>query len=595
MTEPMTLMAPASARVAVSPGVRKAPTGITGLDEVTGGGLPRGRTTLVAGAAGSGKTLLGVEFLVHGALDYDEPGVLMAFEESDADLAANVASLGFDLDQMQADGKLSIESFRLDPRMIVETGEYDLDGLFIRLGAAVDALGAKRVVLDSIEILFSALRDTGAVRAEITRLFAWLKDRDLTAIATGEKGDGLITRHGIEEYVSDCVITLDHRVHEQISTRRLRVVKYRGSLHGTNEFPFLITDRGIVVLPVTSAHLDHKASQERVLTGVPRLDNMLGGGIYRGSSVLLSGEAGTGKTTLAAKMLESVCAQGERALFVTLEESPAQLIRNMASVGIDLAQWVDKGLLRLWAVRPTAYGLEMHLASLLRMVEDFDPSIVALDAMASLNTNGVTADVTSLIIREIDHLKSRGLTAVLTSLLDSGDERDASGVSSLMDTWLLIRNVRTNGEQNRLLSVRKSRGTAHSNQVREFVLSNRGLDLLDVSVGANGEIVGSARLAVEAEERVAALHRAEVIDRRHRALVRRRAEAVAQVEALHASLDAEEAEAERLDTDDARRLRVIEREEAAMGFHRGADAAAESGDIPAPATTLNGASSHDDK
>jgi len=349
-----------------------------------------------------------------------------------------------------------------------------------------------------------------------------------------------------------------------------------------------------VVLPVTSAHLDHKASQERVLTGVPRLDNMLGGGIYRGSSVLLSGEAGTGKTTLAAKMLESVCAQGERALFVTLEESPAQLMRNMASAGIDLKRWVDAGLLRLWAVRPTAYGLEMHLASLLRMVQDFDPSIVALDAMASLATNGVTADVTSLIIREIDHLKSRGLTAVLTSLVDS-DEREAMGVSSLMDTWLLIRNVQTNGEQNRLLSVRKSRGTAHSNQVREFVLSDRGLDLLDVSVGANGEIVGSARLAVDAEERVAALQRAEIIDRRHRALVRRRAEAVAQVEALHASLDAEEAEAERLDSDDARRLRVIERDEAAMGFHRGADAAADSGDFPATAATLNGASSHDDK
>jgi circadian clock protein KaiC len=593
MSEPTTAVRPASSSATANPGIRKAHTGIEGFDEVTGGGLPHGRTTLITGAAGSGKTLFGIEFLVHGALDYDEPGVLMAFEESGADLAANVASLGFDLDQMQADGKLSIESFRLDPRMIVETGEYDLDGLFIRLGAAVDALGAKRVVLDSIEILFSALHDTGAVRSELARLFAWLKDRDLTAVATGERGDGLITRHGIEEYVSDCVITLDHRVHEQISTRRLRVVKYRGSLHGTNEFPFLITDRGIVVLPVMSAHLEHTASRERVLTGVPRLDTMLGGGIYRGSSVLLGGEAGTGKTTLAAKMLESACAHGERALFVSEEESPAQLVRNMASVGIDLQRWVDAGLLRLWAVRPTAYGLEMHLASLLRMVNDFDPSIVALDAMASLNTNGVITDVTSLIIREIDLLKSRGLTAVLTSLLDAGDERDASRVSSLMDTWLLIRNVQTNGEQNRLLSVRKSRGTAHSNQVREFVLSGSGLELLDVSVGANGAIVGSARLAVEAEERVAELQRAEVIDRRHRGMARRRTEAVAQVEALHAILDAEEAEAERLDSDDARRLRVIEHEEAAMGFHRGADAAADAGDVPAGPATLNGATAHD--
>ena len=487
-------------------GVRKAPTGIQGLDEVTGGGLPRGRTTLIAGGAGSGKTLLAIQFLVHGARDYGEPGVLLAFEESEADLAANVASLGFDLDKMQADGLLALDAVHLDPATFIETGEYDLEGLFLRLGLAVDAVGAKRVVLDSVEVLFGSL-DPVAVRSELTRLFAWLKERDLTAIVTGEKGDGALTRHGIEEYVSDCVITLDHRVHDQISTRRLRVVKYRGSLHGTNEFPFVITESGIIVLPVTSAHLDHEAPVERILTGVPRLDHMLGGGIYRGSSVLISGEPGTGKTALAAKMLEAACARGERCLFVSLEESPAQLTRNMASLGIDLKRWVDAGLLRVWAVRPTAYGLEMRLVAFLRQVEEFDPSTVALDSRASLyHSNGRINDVTSFVIRQIDHLKSSGITAIMTSLIDAG-ERDTSRVFSMMDTWLSIRSVQTNGEQYRLLSVRKSRGTSHSNEVREFVLSDTGFDLLDVAVGANGAMVGSARLAVEGEEAAMGTHR----------------------------------------------------------------------------------------
>jgi circadian clock protein KaiC len=550
----------------------KAPTGVKGLDEVTGGGLPRGRPTLIAGGAGSGKTLLGVEFLVHGALDYGEPGVLLAFEESDADLTANVASLGYDLHQMKEDGLLVIDAFRLDPAEFVETGAYDLDGLFIRLALAVDAIGAKRVVLDSIEVLFSALNDTATVRSELGRLFRWLKDRGLTAVVTGEKGEGTITRQGIEEYVSDCVITLDHRVHEQISTRRLRVVKYRGSLHGTNEFPFLITGRGIVVLPVTSAHLDHDASSERVATGVSRLDHMLGGGVFRGSSMLISGGAGTGKTTLSAKMLETACLRGERALLVSFEESPAQLVRNMASVGIDLKRWVDQGSLRLWAARPSAYGLETHLASLLQMVEDFDPSMVALDAMTSLGNNGVAADVTALITREIDHLKSRGITAVMTSLAHSGDEAEAAGVSSVMDTWLLIRNVESNGERNRLLFVRKSRGSSHSNQVREFVLKDTGLELLDIAVGPDGAIVGSARMSAEADILAAVARRTEEIDRRKRHLARRRREVDAQVEALRSSLEDEVAEVEHLDIDDVRRDRVTLSDETAMGVHRWSDA-----------------------
>jgi len=545
-------------------GLYKTPTGIRGLDDITDGGLPGGRTTLIAGPAGSGKTLLGIEFLVHGALEYGEPGVLLAFEESEKDLAANVASLGFDLPRLQADGLLAVDAFRVDPALLVEAGEYDLEGLFLRLGLAVDAVGAKRVVLDSLEVLFGALGDAATVRAEFTRLFGWLKERNLTAIVTSEQGEGSITRHGIEEYVSDCVITLDHRVHEQVSTRRMRVVKYRGSVHGTNEVPFLITEGGMLVLPGTSAK-DHDASLERLLTGVPRLDHMLGGGIYRGSTVLINGEVGTGKTTLAAKMIEATCGRGERAVFVTSEESPAQLMRNMSSVNIDLKRWMDQGLLRLWA-----YGLEMHRASLLRQVEEFQPTMVALDSMVSGSVGGVSSDVTSLFIREIDHLKSQGVTTVLTSSTHP-DRRDLSGLSSLADTWLVIRNVQTNGEHNPLLSVMKSRGSAHSRQVREFIHSSSGLELLDVSVGANGVVVGSARLALDAENRASSEHRAEATQRRHEALVQRRAEAVAQVAALHARLDAEEVEAQRLDTEEERRQRA-ESGEVTSDHHGGADA-----------------------
>jgi circadian clock protein KaiC len=388
---------------------------------------------------------------------------------------------------------LAIDAFHPDAAQVVETGEYDLDGLFFRLGLAVDSVGAKRVVLDSVEVLFGSL-DTATVRSELYRLFAWLKERELTAIVTGEKGTGPVTRHGIEEYVSDCVITLDHRVQEQVSNRRMRVVKYRGSMHGTNEYPFVITEGGIVVLPVASAHLDHAAPVERVLTGIPRLDQMLGGGIYRGSSLLIGGEAGTGKTALVAKMLEVACARGERALLVSLEESPAQLFRNMSSVGIDLERWVDAGLLRIWAARPSAYGLEMHLVMFLRQVKEFGPSIVGLDAMASLNAN-----VTSLVVRKIDYLKRRGITVVVTSLLQPGLVGMAN-VSSLMDSWILIRNALTDGEQNRLLQVGKSRGTAHSNQVLRFVLSDSGLDLVEMPRAAAGVVLGSASRADEADD-----------------------------------------------------------------------------------------------
>ncbi len=538
---------PGSGEPRVLIGPEKVPTGINGFDEITGGGLPRGRPTLLTGAAGSGKTLFGIEFLVRGARDFGEPGVLIAFEEAQSDLGINVASLGFDLDQLERDGLLAIDAFRLDPAEIVATGDFDLEGLFIRLAHAVESVGAKRVVLDTMELLFSALPNEAIIRGELGRLFRWLKEHGLTTVITGERGKlGDLTRYGIEEYVSDCVVTLDHRVHDEISTRRLRVVKYRGSLHGTNEYPFLITEKGLVVVPITSVGLTYEASDERVSTGVPRLDEMLMGGVYRGSSVMISGTAGTGKTSLGAIMVDAACARGERALFFSFEESPDQLVRNMRSIGIDLQRWVDTGLLQLEAVRPTAFGFEEHLAMLHRLLDESEPQLVVLDAVASLTHAGARSETTSAISRDLDLLKGRGITTVMTTLTHGlSHESSEVDVSSLVDTWLLVRNDESNGERNRLMFVIKSRGSAHSNQVREFVLSDQGADLLDVYVGPNGVLTGSERVEQVSWERLAQATRADETERRRQELVQRSAAFEAQIAALQAQLTAETAEFER--------------------------------------------------
>ena len=529
-------------------GPAKAPTGIAGFDQVTGGGVPRGRPTLIAGAAGSGKTLFGLEFLVRGIVEHDEPGVLLAFEESEVDLATNVASLGFDLPHLVAEGKLAIDCFRLDPAEFVETGSFDLDGLFIRLALAVESVGAKRVVLDTIEILFSALPNPAVIRSELGRLFRWLKDRDLTVVITGERGGGeQLTKFGIEEYVSDCVVVLDHRVRDGISTRRLRVVKYRGSVHGTNEYPFLITTDGLAVVPITSLGLAHEASDERVTTGVPALDEMLGGGVFRGSSVMVSGSAGTGKTSIAAQMAHAACERGERVVFLSFEESPSQLVRNMSSIGLDLRRWVEAGLLVLHSVRPTAFGLEEHLAELHRLVDRHEPDLFVLDAMASLDHVGSRDDTSSVISRDLDLLKGRGITAVLTTLMHRQEEEVSQvNVSSLVDTWLLLRNHESNAERNRLLFVIKSRGTAHSNQVREFLLSSSGAQLVPVFVGPNGVLTGSSRAAQEARESRARDEQVEQAARRRRELEQRTRRAESEIETMRATLEAERAELERL-------------------------------------------------
>ncbi len=480
----------------------KAPTGIQGFDEITRGGLPKGRPSLVCGTAGSGKTMFAVEFLARGAAEFDEPGVFMLFEENAAELTANVRSLGLDLDELVAQGKIVLDHVRVERSEVEETGEYDLEALFMRLGYAVESIGAKRVVLDTIEALFAGLTNHAILRAELRRLFRWLKDRGLTAVITGERGDSTLTRYGLEEYVADCVIVLDQRVHQQIATRRLRVVKYRGTAHGTNEYPFLIGSRGISVLPVTSLMLDHPAPTQRVATGIAGLDAMLGGkGVFRGSSVLVSGWPGTGKSSIGAKFADAACGRGERALLFAYEESANQLLRNMRSIGIDLAPWLKQGLLQIHSSRPTLHGLEQHLVAMHDAVLAFDPSVVVVDPISNLTIERDSSELKPTLMRLIDFLKQRQITALFTSLTSAGAPHDAdSEVSSLMDTLLLLRNVEINGERNRTLAVVKSRGMAHSNQVREFVFSDTGCDLVDVFVGDDTVLTGSARAAREIHE-----------------------------------------------------------------------------------------------
>src|SRR4029453_11722264 len=523
----------------------KSATGIDGFDQVTAGGLPTGRPTLICGGAGCGKTLFAISFLVNGAVKFGEPGVFMSFEESGHELAQNVASLGFDLPGLIEQKKIVLDYVRVERSEIEETGDYDLEGLFIRLGFAIDSIGAKRVVLDTIESLFSGLENQTILRAELRRLFRWLKDKGVTAIITGERGEGTLTRHGLEEYVSDAVIVLDHRVTEQISTRRLRVVKYRGSAPGTNEYPFLIDEDGIAVLPVTSIGLSHAASSERISTGIARLDTMLGGqGYFRGSTVLLSGTAGAGKSSMAAHFLDATCRRGERCLAFVFEESPAQVCRNMRSIGIDLQQWVDGGLLEFPAARPSLRGLEMHLSRLYGAIDRFQPSVVVLDPVSSLLTVAQETDVQATLTRLVDYHKLRGVTALLTSLAHGRTDLEQTDVaiSSIVDTWLLLVTLESSGERNRGLYVLKSRGMGHSNEIREFLLTDHGVELVDVYAGPSGVLTGSARLTQRAQERAAEIAQQQEIDRKERSLGRLRAALEAELASLRAKFEAEQAD-----------------------------------------------------
>ena len=553
----------------------KAPTGISGLDEITLGGLPRGRPTLVCGAAGCGKTLLAMEFLLRGAEQYGEPGAFIAFEETQDDLVQNVRSLGFDLDKLIADNKIAVDHVHIERTEIEETGEYDLEGLFLRLGLAIDSVGAKRVVLDTLETLFGGFTNQALLRSELRRLFRWLKDKGVTAVITGERGEGQLTRQGLEEYVSDCVILLDHRVHQQVSTRRLRIVKYRGSTHGTNEYPFLIDENGIHVLPLTSLRLNHPASSERISSGVPRLDAMLGGeGYYRGSSILISGTAGTGKTSLSAHFANATCARGERCLYLAFEESPHQLVRNMKSIGVDLGPWIKKGALRLEASRPTLHGMEMHLATIHKMVNDFEPQVVIIDPISNFATAGTGAEAEAMLLRLIDFLKSRQITAMFVNLTAGGNawERTDVGVSSLIDTWILLRDIELAGERNRGLYVLKSRGMKHSNQIREFLITSQGIELQDVYIGPEGVLTGSMRAAQEDREKAAAAAQAQATERKQRELARKRAALEAQIAALHAEFEAVQDEVRVVSEQERAREAQLEQSRSAAAIRRGADA-----------------------
>jgi len=523
----------------------KVPSGIQGLDQITDGGLPQGRATLVSGDVGCGKTVFGVQFLVHGALDYDEPGVLMTFEETPAELVQNMFALGFDLKALVDQRKLSIHYVHIDRREIEETGEYDLEGLFVRLNYAIDTIGAKRVVMDTIESIFSGFSSEAILRAELRRLFRWLKDKGVTTVITAESVAGHLSRHGLEEFLSDCVIRLDRRLSEEVSTRRVEIVKYRGSTHGANEYPFLIDHGGISILPITALGLNHDVTSERFPSGIDRMDAMLGGeGFYRGSTVLISGTAGTGKTSFVGQALEAACQRGERCLYFAFEESPEQITRNLRSIGIDLAPWREKGLLRFSAARPTLYGLEMHLAQMHKCVEEFEPTLVILDPITNFVMAGTQVQVKGMLIRLIDYLKSRKIVSLFTSLTDGGDalEQSEAGVSSLIDTWILLKFLETGGERNRALYVLKSRGMPHSNQIREYVMTDHGIRLLDVYLGPAGVLTGSARYVQEARERAEAVRYQQEIASRERELERQREAVERQIAGLRADFEAKQDE-----------------------------------------------------
>ena len=554
--------------------IEKSPTGIDGFDEITFGGLPKNRPTLIAGGAGSGKTMFGMEFIVKGATKYNEPGIYITFEERKTDLAHNFASVGYDLNRLSAENKMIIDHIHLNRADYQETGEYDLDGLFIRLEMYAKKIGAKRIVLDTIEVLFSTFSDHATIRSELQRLFGWLKDKGLTAIITGEAGTDTLTRYGLEEYVADCVIYLDNRIEKQIATRRMRIIKYRGSTHGLDEYPYLIGTKGISVIPLSSLGLQSSAPKERISTGISRLDTMFGArGYYRGSSVLVSGDAGTGKSSMAAAFAAAAVKRGEKCLYFSFEESEAQIIRNMSSIGLDLGQGIKSGLLNFICSRPTQYGLEMHLAQMHRKIQEIKPDVIIVDPVSNLISAGDERQVRAMLTRLIDLLKMKEITSVYTDLTKGGMAKETTniGISSLMDTWLLVGYVEGNGERNRTLSILKSRGMSHSNQVRELVISDSGIDLEDVYVTGEKVLTGAARLAQQANEAWEQIRISKETELKQKAYEERKKSIMAQIAGLQAELLLEEAKNHLDDELSAEELKIFSDAQMKMEEHRGAD------------------------
>lgn len=552
--------------------LKKVLTGIKGFDDLTLGGLPKARPTLLCGGPGSGKTLFGIEFIVNGAQLFNEPGVIVAFEEKGDELATNVASLGFDLARLQAEKKVKIDYVHIDKSEIEETGEYDLSGLFIRLGHAIDSIKAKRVVLDTIENLFSGLSNEGILRSEIRRLFQWLKDKGVTSVITGERGIVTLTRQGLEEYVSDCVILLEHRVANQVSTRLLRVVKYRGTTHGTNEYPFLINKEGISVLPITSLELDYQVSTEKISSGIPSLDEMLsdGDGFFRGSSILVSGTAGTGKTSIAASFAHAACLRKEKVLFLAFEESPQQIIRNMRSIGIDLQQHIDKKLLKFHSSRPTVHGLEMHLVEIHNRIDEFKPQVIVLDPITNLVTIGTVSEVRSMLVRLIDLLQQDQISVLFTALTYNhavADQTD-EGVSSLVDAWITVRDLESNGERNRGLYIMKARGMRHSNQVREFLITDNGLQLVDVFLGPDGVLIGSAREQQQLEDATGEELKTYAGNRRDREIKRKKTVLEAKIASLNEEFESVKDELNRTHQEEQLRKDILDRNKKQLTSNR---------------------------
>ncbi len=526
--------------------LQKAPSGIQGFDDISEGGLPRGRSTLVTGSAGAGKSIFGLQFLINGAQRFQEAGVLLSFEESRQSIVQNAASLGFNIEELVRSKQLAVEYLQTFPNDAETIGSFNLDGLFLRLELAIDAVAARRVVIDPIETLLTRFGNSDIVRGELLRLLEWLHGRGLSSVIIGETGQqGELTRFGIEEYVSDCVIKLDHRVEDQISTRYIRLLKYRGSQHQTNEFPYIISSRGIEITPITSVRLDYIASSERIGTGIEQLDQMLGGGLYKGSCTLISGNTGNGKTTLMASIVSAAARRGERSLLVSSEESPSQLIRDMTSVGLDLQHWIDAGLLHIWAERTTSQGLEERLKQLELVLEEFQPQLVALDAIGSLIHAGNQKATNTILIREIDLVRNRGITMLMSVLTEADHEHSTVvGISSILDTWLLLKNVEADGERTRLLVVVKSRGTSHSNQMREFRLTDHGPVLEDVVIGPAGILTGSARTVYQQKMLERTARQLAVIQQKRQDLDQHVAEVEAEMASMQKQINRESSQRE---------------------------------------------------